>query len=429
MLHDSPIRVVVTTLLLLALMPPAARAQTIEWFDQFETAADEKPRGVARHADGSVYVTGLASDVLGERSFGGLDVFLRKYDASGAEVWTLQFGSDTEDQATDIACDLLGNVYVVGWTVGVLGASSAGSFDAFIAKFDGDGTELWRSQFGTASVDQAASVAVDWRGNVYVAGHTDGLLGFPGGGGFDAFVRKYDRFGTPQWTRQFGTQSMDVARGVDADGDGNVYVVGDTEGAFPGFRSAGNLDVFVRRYDRLGNATWTRQFGTVTNDFGWSAAVDWTGRFVYVGGAVAAALPGMVPIGSFDVFLRKYDAAGAEMWTRQFGTPCDDLLFDTTVDGPGNVYVVGRARGPAGFFAGCPFDAQPDAVLSKWTDDGAEAWSLTFASPRDDEATGVAVNQAGDRVHVVGVTYGSMFEPLAGAAADGFVITLRSRVP
>ena len=47
-------------------------------------------------------------------------------------------------------------------------------------------------------------------------------------------MRSYDSEGEERWTRQIGTRGIDVGRDVAEDGSGNVYLVGSTEGAFPG---------------------------------------------------------------------------------------------------------------------------------------------------------------------------------------------------
>jgi hypothetical protein len=56
---------------------------------------------------------------------------------------------------------------------------------------------------------------------------------------------------------------------------------------------------------------------------------------VYVVGAAAGALPGQIYSGIADVFVRKYDLNGNELWTRQFGTPAVDLAIGVSVDTTG----------------------------------------------------------------------------------------------
>lgn len=121
-------------------------------------------------------------------------------------------------------------------------------------KYDSSGTELWTRQFGTPEEDHALAVEVDSQFGVYVAGRTDSALqgkifeGPP----FDAFIRKYDSTGNELWTDQFGAAGnyMDEIRDISIDPWGDVYVVG-----------ASGPDALVRKYSGSGNVLWNRQLG------------------------------------------------------------------------------------------------------------------------------------------------------------------------
>ncbi len=75
-----------------------------------------------------------------QRRFGSwvVDVFVRKYDPTGRELWTRQFGSEEpeKDAAYSVAVDAQGNVFVVGYTSGILpGQNIVGRSDAFVRKY------------------------------------------------------------------------------------------------------------------------------------------------------------------------------------------------------------------------------------------------------------------------------------------------------
>jgi hypothetical protein len=143
--------------------------------------------------------------------------------------------------------DRAGNVYVAGWTQGTFsGQRRAGSWDAFLVKYDSAGTQQWLRQLGTSESDSVSGVSVDGGGDIYVVGRTAGTFdGQRNAGGDDAFLVKYDRSGTQQWLRQLGTSRDDRARGVSVASAGNAYVVGATEGTFDGQRRAGGRDAFL----------------------------------------------------------------------------------------------------------------------------------------------------------------------------------------
>ena len=171
--------------------------------------------------------------------------------------WTEQLGSNRRDESNGVSADGLGNVYISGGTWGNLGGANAGSTDAFVSKYDAAGTLLWTEQLGSNSWDQSLGVSADGLGNVYVSGYTEGDLGGTNAGFSDAFVSKYDAAGTLLWTEQLGSNSPDGSNGVSADGLGNVYISGATRGN-PGGANAGSHDAFVSKYDAAGNAPLDR---------------------------------------------------------------------------------------------------------------------------------------------------------------------------
>ena len=312
------------------------------WTRQVSVRGSDTTEGVTVDGMGNVYVAGSTRFPFVSNS----DAFVRKYDPAGNEAWTLVFGSGFfggSDGARAVAADGMGNVHVVGFvTDGALpGQTATGSQDAFVSKYNSAGSELWTRQFGSAGRTEALGVAVDGTGNVYVAGHNS--LNLPGqisAGGFDAFVRKYDSAGNELWTRQFGSAGDDRATGVAAaDGAGNVYVAG-----FNPVPGQNSWESFVRKYDSAGNEVWTRQFGSAPFPPGYErptrVALDGAGN-VYVAGSTVGALPGQTAAGDFDAFVRKYDSAGTEVWTRQLANAGVDEAKGVAVDSTGNVYMAG----------------------------------------------------------------------------------------
>jgi N-acetylneuraminic acid mutarotase len=147
--------------------------------------------------------------------------------------WIRRFRAEYRDSAYGVSVDMVGNVYVVGWTNGTLpGQRGKGSFDAFLCKYDSNGKEIWTRRFGMKRDDFAYGVSVDMAGNVYVVGSTSGAL--PGQ--------------EKAWTRQFGTRYPDYVCGVSVDKVGNVYVVGGTFETLPGQEGKGGADAFIVKF-------------------------------------------------------------------------------------------------------------------------------------------------------------------------------------
>ena len=66
----------------------------------------------------------------------------------GEAAWTLQFCTDDFDQVWDIAAGRDGDLYLVGSTGGSFqGHQGQGDLDGFVARYDGDGDQVWVRQF------------------------------------------------------------------------------------------------------------------------------------------------------------------------------------------------------------------------------------------------------------------------------------------
>ena len=312
------------------------------------------------------------------------------------EDWVDQFGS--VPSAVDIAeaIDANGSMYVGGYVNAALpGETHEGGNDGFIRKYDSDGVVLWTDQFGTSFSDRVQGVAVATSA-VYVVGETDGDLPTQtASGGGDAYLRKYDLDGNEQWTRQFGTDDFDTAFAVTVASSG-VYVVGNTLSAFPGQTLNGNGDVFIRKYDVSGNELWTRQFGTsgFQEGFGVTSINDET----YITGVTDGVFPGETSAGSEDVFIRKYDANGSSTWTRQFGSDEFDQGFSITTDGT-DVYVTGETFGT---FPSQTSQGGADVFVTSYSQTGVEQWTRQFGTSNTDVGTGISVNNTG--VYIGGYT-------------------------
>jgi len=313
----------------------------------------------------------------------------------GRQLWSRQPGTGDRDSANGVATDKFGNVYVVGTTDGALGGPNKGYVDAWVIKFDGSGRRLWSRQPGTSEGDGASGVATDRDGNVYLVGYTDGALGGPYKGNTDAWVIKFDRSGRRLWSRQPGTSSYDTARGVATDQDGNVYIVGET-----GPYNA-NTNAWVIKFDRHGNRLWSRQPGTS----GLSArgvATDQDGN-VYVVGYNR-------DLG--DAWVIKFDGSGRQLWSRQPGTSSLDTAEGVATDRDGNVYVVGTTDGALGG----PHNGDigyDDGWVIKFDASGQRLWSRQPGDYHIDTSTGVATDKDGN-VYVVGATDGALGGPLKG---------------
>ncbi|CAE7940871.1 flaEY, partial [Symbiodinium necroappetens] len=107
---------------------------------------------------------------------------------------------------------------------------------------------------------------VDGSDNIFVAGYTNGDLGNVNAGEWDLFLIKFDSTGTWKWTSQHGSSNNDVARTLQIDGSGNIYVAGFANGPLDGQAWAGLSDIFLMKFDNQGTKQWTVMRGSSGND-------------------------------------------------------------------------------------------------------------------------------------------------------------------
>ncbi len=280
---------------------------------------------------------------------------------------------------------------------------------------ESDQPVAWIREFGTAGLDAARAVAVD-DGKVYAAGLVDGALpGQDSAGGSDVFLQRYNNGGKEMWTRQFGTPGDDAATVVGslAVEDRNVYVGGLVSAALPGQSYAGDWDAFVRRYDPAGQEVWTRQFGTGGPDVVQGISVNHGS--VYIGGFTSGALPGQTNAGGVDAFVRAYNENGDELWTRQFGTAGTDYVWSVAA-GEDGVYAVGQTDGA---LTGQTSAGGTDAFIRKYGLGGDDLWTRQFGTSRSDALHGVAVH--GEVVYAAGEVQGTLPDQTSAGGFDAFV--------
>ena len=218
------------TLLPLILLATPLHAQAPNWTVQLGSTGLDNARSLAPDGAGGVFVGGTTEAGLTMPAQGGPDAWVARYDKDGGLLWLEQVGSLGVDEVWASACDHAGGVVVAGSTTGDLGGTNAGLSDAWIARYDGIGNLLWTRQLGSNGNDRAQGLACGPSGELFVVGLTEGTLGSSSAGGQDAWVARYDNSGNQLWLQQIGTPALDHACAVETDGVGGLFIAGATGG-------------------------------------------------------------------------------------------------------------------------------------------------------------------------------------------------------
>ncbi|WP_432798975.1 SBBP repeat-containing protein [Poriferisphaera sp. WC338] len=201
---------------------------------------------------------------------------------------------------------------------------------------------------------------------------------------------------THQWTKQFGTSTDDTSRDVSVGSDNRIYVGGNTKGTL-GHPNAGSWDGFVRRFDASGGISHTRQFGTSGFEFNPGVVAEPVGGAIVVGGS-HGSLYG-TQVGSGDAVIANYSSTGVLLWSDQLGSSASDLYLDVAQGLGGNVVAVGSTLGNIiGTNAG-----SRDVLIRKYSSTGSALWTRQFGGTSLDTGNGVAIDHVGN-IYVVGQT-------------------------
>lgn len=216
-------------------------------------------------AGANIYLTGnfegtadfnpaIATNTL--TSNGSLDMFIAKYDTTGAYVWAMSVGSaNKHDYSYGIDIDALENIYITGGfeeTVdfdpaagtATLASASVNAQDIFVAKYNSSGVYQWAFKVGgnTSVNDHAFDIDVTPTGDIYICGEVWGPADFdPSAGTYNInpsndqiFFARYTSAGTFAWAFDIGATgsngSADNGYGVKATATGSLYVTGDFNG-------------------------------------------------------------------------------------------------------------------------------------------------------------------------------------------------------
>jgi hypothetical protein len=207
--------------------------------------------------------------------------------------------------------------------------------DAFLSKHDRRGTHLWTLQIGTSAEDVSLGTTTDLFGNIFLAGYTGGALtDTTNAGGLDAFLIKFSDSGRELWRRQFGSPGDEVALALTTDAEGDVYVVGQTSSSFAEHSSAGEVDLYLIKFDSGGLLQWSQQWGTTGHDLGAELALDVNGQLNLLGLSV---LDG--PRTQVEYFYSRFDSSTGELlWTLPLETEVP-VASGLSLDYTGSAYL------------------------------------------------------------------------------------------
>jgi|GEM_PF-828199 len=263
------------------------------------TSTGEEGKDVACDADGNIYVTGMFADTATFGTFtlygnGSNDIFVAKYSPQGDVVWAKNAGGPKADVGYSIALDQSGNIFVGGYidSLGTFGNTTVytdSMTDAFVAKYDNNGTLLWVMTAGGKESDNCSRVIADAEGNCLAFGNfrstfdTPAMFGtFPltttALGYDDLFFMKISPTSQVLWVKQAGGDDNERITNVALNAEGNILTTGYYKRYLKiggdSLVSIGNEDIFLSQLGSNSVPVELTSF-SVTQENG-NARLSWT---------------------------------------------------------------------------------------------------------------------------------------------------------
>jgi trimeric autotransporter adhesin len=306
-----------------------------------DTTTPTRVNATAVDSKGFVYTVGTASgDINNQQGDTKADLFLSKYDSNGALIYTRKIGAAGESGGASLVIDSKDNVIVAGQTTANLSAKNIfRGEDTLVAKFNSDGTEVFAVALDSLASDRATAVTVDAKDDIFIGGQVSGALsGQSGQGGQDAILIKLaGKDGAVQTKHQFGSTGADSIAGLLVRSDGSIATA-----------STENGRAVVRVFDGANIATGSLQTTIVGNGQARALSYDASSNKLVMAGTTSSGLSGISGYsGGYDGFITTLDASLAVSGGTHVGGSGSDYIDGLSI-AAGKIFVGGRTTGTLG---------------------------------------------------------------------------------
>jgi hypothetical protein len=331
----------------------------VAWTRILGTNSSDEAYALTTGLDGSIYLSGsTSSSPDGQTNNSGMGAFVAKYNPDGTKIWIRLIATQDYYRASALTTGLDGSIYVSG-------TKYDGGWDAFITKYNPDGENLWTRVTSTASDINDRALVTGLDGAIYISGGFTrrSIDGETYSGNDDAFIIKYNPDGTKIWTRLLGTSGSEFASALTTGLDGCIYVCGYTTGSLDGQTKSGYQDAFITKYNPDGTKIWTRLLGTSGGYHTYAKALATSiDGSIYMSGYTTGSLDSQAVSVGHDAFVTKFSSEGVKDWTRLFGNESVVFASALTIGPDDSIYVGGTSSGS---LDGQGYDNDNDAFIVK----------------------------------------------------------------
>ncbi|MDO7874507.1 T9SS type A sorting domain-containing protein [Hymenobacter sp. ASUV-10] len=390
-------------------------------------------------ADGGYILGGFSpSGISGSKtqaSFGGIDYWVVKLDATGVKQWDKTFGGSNDDKLSSLHQTADGG-YIIGGqsNSGASGSktqSGMGGFDLWVLKLDATGTKVWDKTFGSGANERLASVHQTADGGYAVAAETgsgiEGDRSEAGQGALDYWLLKLDTTGTKVWDHSLGGSNNDILNAMQPTADGGYLLGGFSYSGASGDKSQGtrgnaDYDFWVVKVDSAGAKQWDATLGGAGFD-NLTSVVQANGGGYLVGGFSNSPVSGEKTQGvrgDFDNWIVKLSPTGTKVWDKTFGGDGYDSLNGLQqTDDQGYIFGSQSNSGVNGekTQANMGPNNTPDYWVVKVDSMGVKQWDGTYGGAQDEVLT--SLKQTADGGVILGGFSSSGVSGTRSQASEG----------
>jgi hypothetical protein len=275
-------------------------------------------------ADGGYIIIGTTMSF----GAGNRNIYLIRTDKFGDTIFVKTYGGTSTDEGNDVQQTTDGGFILVGNTE----SFGAGSNDVYLIRTDSLGDTLWTKAYGGTNDDEGNSVEQTIDGGFIITGTT-----FSFGAGYnDVYLIKTNSIGDTMWTKTIGGIGFETGNSIEKTNDGGYIICGSTSSY-----GAGGEDVFLIKIDSIGSLTWSKTFGGIDDDGGGSYASGNTVKQTINGGYIIVSTTRSFGAGGGDIYIIRTNSNGDTLYTRSFGTVYDDSGFSIQQTNDGGYIITG----------------------------------------------------------------------------------------
>lgn len=159
---------------------------------------------------------------------------------------------------------------------------------------------------------------------------------------------------TWQWAKALSDSlNENVSTKITVDKLGNSYALGYFKRKMVlagniSLNSKGDYDIYVIKYNDIGQVQWAKSFGGLGDDRAFAITVDSTNSLIiggYISQTVIFGIDTLSSIGQNISFLARIDSLGNSYWASAYGNWDGNVVSDVCVDSVGNVFATGSFKG------------------------------------------------------------------------------------